>query len=160
MLGSIFSRFGFIAFRLGRAAVGASLLVHQGSYKWRGMVEATGAAVLAIVGIQGGPLQWQLPWLITGAVAIVLVSFGLSEMVLQRNADESIHPVIGPLLKILGGTGALMVGAVGGDYIQLAVLQRLEQIAKHSRSGQRSGKSPYIPLFKGGLRGIWISQVQ
>ena len=125
MLGSIFSRFGFIAFRLGCTPVGASLLVHQGSHKCLGMVEATGAAMLAIVGTQGGPLQWQLPWLVTGAVAIVLVPFGLSEMVLQRNADESIHPVIGPLLKILGGTGALMVGALGGDYIQWAVQSSL-----------------------------------
>ena len=88
-------------------------------------VEATGAAVLAVVGTQGGPLQWQLPWLVTAAVAIVLVSFGLSEMVLKRNADESTHPVISPLLKILGGTGALMVGAVGGDYIRWAVLSSL-----------------------------------
>ena len=86
------------------------------------MVEATGAAVLAIVGIQGGPLQWQLPWLITGAVGIVLVSFGLSEMVLQRNADESTHPVISPLLKLMSGTGALIVGVAGGDYIKWAVL--------------------------------------
>ncbi len=108
-------------------------------------VEATGAAVLAIVGIQGGPLQWQLPWLITGAVAIVLVSFGLSEMVLQRNADESIHPVIGPLLKILGGTGALMVGAVGGDYIQWAVLSSLIAIV-------------LVQIIYGSL--AWISPLQ
>ncbi len=145
MLVSIFSRFGLIAFRLGRAAVGASLLVHQGSHKCRGMVGDTGAAVLAIVGIQVGPLQWQLPWLITGAVGIVLVSFGLSEMVLQRNADESTHPVISPFLKILGGTGALMVGAVGGDYIRWAVLSSLIAIV-------------LVQIIYGSL--AWISPLQ
>ncbi len=149
MLGSIFSRFGFIAFRLGRTP-GASLGVHQGSHKCLGMVEATGAAVLATVGTQGGPLQWQLPWLITGAVGIVLVSFGLSEMVLQRNADESTHPVISPLLKIMGGTGALIVGAAGGDYINWAVLSSpIAIVLVHIILGSLAGISPLQPGWRG-----------
>ncbi len=88
-------------------------------------IAAIGAAVLAIVGSQGGPLHGELRWLITGAVSMALVAMGLLETVLQRGTDEPTHPVFSPLLKIAGGTLALVVGTVGGDLTQWTVLSFL-----------------------------------
>jgi len=56
---------------------------------------------------------------------MALVAMGLLETVLQRGTDEPTHPVFSPLLKIAGGTLALVVGTVGGDLTQWTVLSFL-----------------------------------
>ncbi len=58
-------------------------------------------------------------------VANLRSSVVLLETVLQRGTDEPTHPGFNPLLKIAGGTLALVLGTVDGDLTQGTVLSFL-----------------------------------
>jgi len=88
-------------------------------------IAATGAALLAVVGSQGGPLHADVRWLISCAVAVSLVTIGLIELLLQREPDYPPHSLISPSLKFMGGTTAAGVGFLGGFLAQLPLLSIL-----------------------------------
>ena len=70
-------------------------------------------------------LHLPLVRLITGAVAICLITIGLLETLLHRKPDEPTHPKLSPSIKLLGGVLALLVGVLGGSFSQITLLALL-----------------------------------
>jgi len=88
-------------------------------------IAATGAALLAVVGSQGGPFHPEIRWLISGAVAVSLIAIGLIEMLLQQESNHPTHSQLSPALKFIGGTLAAGVGVLGGFFAQIPLLSVL-----------------------------------
>ena len=72
-------------------------------------IAAVGAGVANVLG-EHGTLTDNVRQLIASCIAVTLIAMALLEMTLDRTEHEPTHPLWSPLLKVLGGVAALIIG--------------------------------------------------
>jgi low temperature requirement protein LtrA len=88
-------------------------------------IVATGAGIANIIGHQEAILVIEVQQLVSGSVGTVLIVMAFLEITLHREENEPTHNYLSPLLKLVAGLLAFIIGWKGGISDPLMLLLAL-----------------------------------